>query len=350
MRATTNRKELLELLSRVKSAAATRATLPVCQSVLIKAGQGKVVMTANNLEVALSGSCKADITKKGAVCAPPKPLEVFLKTVTAEIVTLTGKGKQLKVGAGNATTTLEGYEAKDFPPVPKIRGKGIVIENLAKALKEVDYAMAQEDSRPVLQAICFAPAEGGIELAAADGFRLGVATVKVKGNLKSQVIVPAAAIGLITKLMNGETTMRQSNGNISFEGNGLTLTTKATEGTYPDYKKLIPEGGTRLTVEVEEFRDALKIVMAIEPISGIVRLQTKGRTLIVSAKNEETGTTEVKLPAQGEVKIAFNGSYLKDILARVDGKMMLWTTTPSAPGVFKQNGTTHVLMPMFAQW
>ena len=55
-----------------------------------------------------------------------------------------------------------------------------------------------------------------------------------------------------------------------------------------------------------------------------------------------------------ESKIAFNSRYLQDALAVLErGKVVMETTTPSAPGVFKpidSDDYIHVVMPMFVQW
>lgn len=351
MRMTTQRDALLELLGRVKSAVPSRSYLPVCGSVLLRAGQGKLSVTANNLEACLTGSCQATVTRGGAMCAMPQPLETFLKAVDTESIRLSTAGKrQLKVEAGNAATTLEGFEAQDFPPIPQAKGTAISISNLVKALGEVDYAICRDGSRPVLEGVCFTNTKAGMELAAADGFRLAITTVKANCPLVSQVVVPAVAVSLLRRLMPGKVTMRQGTDAISFEGEGLVLVAKPVQGNYPNYQQLIPKNGTLLVADAKALRDALKVVTAIKPANNIVRLQTRGKALIVSTKEEEKGHTEVKVAARGKAKIAFNGNYLKDLLARVDGQVTLRTKDPSTPGVVRHNGTVHVLMPLFVQW
>jgi DNA polymerase III sliding clamp (beta) subunit (PCNA family) len=72
---------------------------------------------------------------------------------------------------------------------------------------------------------------------------------------------------------------------------------------------------------------------------------------VISGKNNDTGqTTEARLPARGRAKIAFNGSYLEDLLSRSGETLELRITGPQSPGVARNNGTTHVIMPKFVQW
>ena len=356
MRATTQRGALLETLGKVKSAVAAHHNLPAVRAVLIRAGGGQLVLTGYDLEVALTASCKANVTRKGAIAVLPKTLEAFLKAVKAETVTLSLVGKtHLKVEAG-ATTTLEGFEAQGFPQVPGVRGKAVEVTGLANTLKQISYAMAKEDSRPVLNGVCFTPDGGAVLLAASDGFRLAETKVKAKRQLE-QTIVPSKAVQLIEKLMPGKVSIhRAKNGkstrypHISFVGEGLVLTVMIIQGTYPNYKQVIPKGGSLLTVDKGALKNALDVVSTTLPDNDAVRFQTRGGNLVVSTKNEEKGETEIKVPAKGKAKIAFNIHYLRDVLAKASEQLILRIRDAQTPGVVKQNGTIHVLMPMSVQW
>ena len=349
MRATTQRVALLETLGKVKSAVAVRNTLPILGAILIRAGGGQVTLTGTDLEVALTASCKANVTRQGAVAILPKMLEAFLKAVKAETVSLSLVDKNhLKIEAG-ASTTLEGYAAEDFPSMPGVKGKAVEVTGLASVLKQVSYAMARGESRPVLNGVCFTPDNGRIALAAADGFRLAETTVKAKGQLE-QVIVPSKAVCLIEKLMPSKVSIHRGEDTISFVGEGLVLTAKVVTGQYPNYRQLIPKNGSPIRLDSTALKDALDVVSITLPDNNVVRLQTRARNLIVSTKNEEKGETEAKVPARGKIRAAFDISYLKDLLAKTSGPITLRTTIAQSPGVVKHKGTIHVIMQMFVQW
>jgi DNA polymerase-3 subunit beta len=152
---------------------------------MIRAGGGQLTLTATNLEVSLTAFCKATVTRQGAIALLPKTLEAFLKAVKSETVTLSlVNNKLLRVEAG-AVTTLEGFEAQEFPEVPGVRGKAVEVRGLADALKQVSYAMAADESRPVLKGVCLTPENGTVVLCAADGFRLAETKVKAKGSYRA---------------------------------------------------------------------------------------------------------------------------------------------------------------------
>ena len=354
MRATTQKGALLETLGKVKPAVAAKNRLPIIQNILIRAGGGRLTLTGTDLEVSLTASCKASVSRQGVIAVLPKTLEAFLKTVKSETVTLSlVNGNSLRVEAG-AVTTIEGQEAKEFPDIAGVRGKPVLVTGLANGLKQISYAMAKvEGSKPVLAGVFFHPNGGNLVLAAADGHRLAETKVKANGRVE-EAVVPAKAVQLVQKLMPGKVSVHSAKPrenqrpSISFVGNGVVLTSMVIVGTYPKYEQVIPKNGSPLRVDGKVLRDALATVSITLPDNKAVRLQTVRGKLLVSTKNEGS-ETEVKVPAKGKATVAFNMAYLKDVLANTTSPIILRTTNAQSPGVVRQNGTIHVMMPMFVE-
>lgn len=351
MKCTTNRQELLSLLGKLESVAKGRHSLPVLGSILLKAEKGKITALVNDLEVILTGAVKAKIFSPGEVCVPLSLLSL-LRATKANDVTLTLKNKDtIKVEIGNVTSTLEGIDASEFPDsfVP-LKGKGVVVEDILYGLGQIAYAMAKECSRPVLNGVCLFPKKGSIELVAADGFKLGTTTLKAKGKLPSPTILPYMAVMAIQRLVKGVVTIRvhetEHTRKVSFQSDGITVCTTAITGEYPNYKQLIFKGGKSLKVDREDLAQAIKICCHDKlDKNPIIRLRSKRGALIVS--NKETKT---EIPAQGYAKYAYDGYQLMTVVSLLGKVVELRQKSPSNAGMFKSNGTTHLLMPKFVQW
>jgi len=354
MQATVKRGALLELLGKVKVAVPSRSPLPIAELILVRATKNRLELAATNLDVWLVGSCKAQVAKDGEVCLPPKLLESFLKSTKTDSVVLSNgtKGKAIaKIEAGSASALFDAGVAKDFPPRPEEDEKVGTIARLGKSLQEVAYAMAPDDSRPVLSGVCFRQARRGhLDFVAADGFRLAKTDARFKGNMAEPLIVPAPAVNVLVKLMPGDTVMKRGRASLSFASDGLELHCRAVQGTYPNYERLIPKKGAALTVRTADLKAAVKTVSStVGKDKSLIRLRSNSKGLVVSSKSDE-GETKSVIQARGKVKIAFNPKYLGDLLARSGEEMVLRTTSSSTPGVVRNNGTTHVIMPMFVQW
>ena len=356
MKAQVKRHALLETLGIVKSVVPGKSTLPILTNILLQAKDGQLTLTGTDLENALISSCKAKVEKSGAMAIPPALLESFLKQVQDESISIESKGKVVAIQAGAVRSTLPVLPAQDFPPIPKVKkGKGFMLANLEKGLKEVSYAMAKDESRPVLHGIYLSQSGNKVELAAADGFRLAITSVPGKG-LPERVILSAETVLLLLKTMKGQVEGDYQKDDeeraiLSLRQNETTLITHAVSGNFPNYQQLVPKKGKLIKVSTDSLKNALKIVMVAKPSKDKVDLRTKGQSLVVSGRNNDTEqSTESTIPVKGRGKIAFNGKFLSDILSRSGEMVELRITNPQSPGVVRQNGTIHVLMPMFNQW
>ncbi len=238
MEVSVNRKDLLGLLGKLQPVVPAKTNLPIVRNFLVKTGKHNISVSVNNLEVCVTGTVRAKIVKEGKCLLPlgilpflkassadkliladthnmkrvqkPGPSKE-VATLRDEIRELSGwssidyngvlkdeykdtpLGKKyldavanekpefetrhsynLKVSAGASNTTLPAGDVREFPPMVEVKGKGITFPNLVYTLKEVDYAMAKESNRPVLNGICFNTVKRSLELAAADGFRMAI--------------------------------------------------------------------------------------------------------------------------------------------------------------------------------
>jgi DNA polymerase-3 subunit beta len=211
-----------------------------------------------------------------------------------------------------------------------------------------------------------------LTLAAADGFRLAVRTLKLKKKVseKQEVIVPAKALSELNRLLQDQEepvqmTFNANKTQVLFRLKDVELVAQLIPGTFPDYSRLIPKDSTsKAVVEVRDFLQETKIASIFaRDGSGIVRIMFNASDngspgqMTVAARAEEIGDNTGVLDAavEGEpAKIAFNGRYLQDVLQVLDGgRVALETTGPSQPGVIRplDNDTyVHVVMPMFVQW
>src|SRR4030043_406450 len=144
MKVTVNRTRLLELVSKVKLVIPRRATLQITQTILFQASSGKLILCATDLSMSAMGACKATVAAGGKVAANTKQLESFLKAVVTDKVLLSSKGKdKLTIEAGFASATIDGYDAKDYPSLPVVKGKEARIGGLISALSHVLYSASK---------------------------------------------------------------------------------------------------------------------------------------------------------------------------------------------------------------
>lgn len=352
MKATIDRKQLVKALQEVKKTVAKRAFLPITQNVIIRSN-GNLTITSTDLENSISVAIPVENSVDGELCLNPRILLDTIKASKEKTVTIESQEQGATVSMNGTSVHLSTLKVEEFPVIPKVEGNQIIVD-LAEALDKVIHGVATEEQRPVLTGVCFTSVNGKLRIASADGFRLAIATIEAQGTIEKQIILNSRACAIIAK-MPQPITLTITDSIVKAQSGNMTLTAMVIQGTFPDYTKLIPQNSPyTLTVDASALLQAVKQCAIIaKDGSGIVRLESENDTLTVSARAEEIGTTEVKIPSKGEIKIAVNQKYLTEALTCVEGDITIETSSPSSPMVIKQIGQDsflEVIMPMFVQW
>ena len=361
----------------VGRAVALRSTLPITSNILLTSEEGRLKLSATNLEIALSCWVGAQVEEEGAITVPARLLIDFVNSLPSEKIemTLAPRSRQLKLACARNQATMSGVDADDFPPIPTVEDGGSLEldpEELHTAISQVIISAATDDSRPVLIGVNAKMEGDQLTFAATDGFRLSVRHLTLAKAVPEpmEVIIPARALAELNRLLPEETepvqmTLNSTRTQVLFRLKNVELVAQLIQGTFPDYSQIIPEDHTsKATVDVAEFlRETRTAAIFARDGSGIVRLQfTPGEDvapgkMTISARAEEIGDNLSELDAaiEGEGdKIAFNSKYLQDYLGVLaGGRVTIEMSGPSRQGVLRPVGDdsfVHVLMPMVVQW
>ena len=378
MKVSSLQENLARGLATVGRAVPVRSTLPQASHVLLETDAGRLKLVATDLTIAVTCWIGATVEEEGAITVPARLLTDFVASLPNEKIDLgvSGRAKQLHLQCARNEATIAGMDAADFPPVPSV-AEGLTLSLapgiLRRAITQVQFAAATDDTRPVLTGI-HTLAEGNVlTLAAADGFRLAVHHLPLDQDVaeKVEVIIPARALREIERLLGEddepvEMAINAARSQVLFRLKTVELVATLIQGTFPNYSQLIPQSfASRAEIDMKQFLQETRIAAIFaRDGAGIVRLQMepgegeKGvGKLTISARAEEIGDhrgdMDVKLEGEAS-KIAFNSRYLQDVLSVLETQqVVLETTNPSSPGVIRPLGDeryVHVVMPMFVQW
>lgn len=361
----------------VGRAVATRSTLPITQNILLSVEKSRLKLAATNLEMATTCWIGANVEQPGSITVPARLLIDFVNSLPNDLIeiSLPPDGRILELKSGHFQARMNGLDAADFPPIPKI-SDGITTTIEATSLREgiahVAFAAASEESRPVLTGINTEFDGEQLSLVAADGFRLAVHKTALSTPVKHNVavIIPARTLNELNRLLSEqeepvEITVSEKKSQVLFRLKDAELVSQLIQGSFPNYAQVIPQNyTTRAVVDVAQFLRVTKMSSIFaRDASGIVRLVvtpgselTPGK-LTATAQAEEVGgnVSEIDALVDGEeAKIAFNVKYLAEVLSVLhQSQVALELTTPSSPGTIRPIGVdnyVHVVMPMFVQW
>lgn len=360
-------------LSTVARAVAPRSTLPVLGNILVATDNGRLRLSATNLEMGISYWIGAKIEEQGQTTVPARTFVDLVNTLPNDTVmmNLTVRNQTLNVRCGAFNNDIRCIDAEEFPPLPPADledGIELNIEDLKSMIHQSTFAASMDDARPVLTGVLFEIEDSKVTLAAADGFRLSVRTAKLSNREARpfKAIIPARALTELARVIGSdeetvEMTLPANRSQVIFRAKDVELVSQLIDGTFPDYEGIIPNShSTRSVLSTSAFLKACKAadIFARESAHSARLRITPGSelepgTVEVSATAAETGSNETIVDAtiEGEpIEIAFNVRFLVDVLGVVDTpNVSLETSSASSPGVIKPVGRDdflHVIMPM----
>jgi DNA polymerase-3 subunit beta len=374
MKVTILQENLARGLGIVSRAVSPRSTLPVLANIMIATDEGRLRLSATNLEMGITCWIAARIEDEGSTTVPARTLADLVNTLPGEQVALTldASTQTLNVRSGSSTNDIKGIDAQEFPPTPVPDMDGAVQLNVVdfkEMIHQVAFAASTDEARPVLMGVLVVVEGDQITMAAADGFRLSVrsATLSSSAAEPINIIVPARALNELARIASdGEETISmvvpKGRGQVVFQVKDAELVSQLIDGTFPDYQQIIPRGyKSRTLVSTTALLKACKQaeIFAREG-SNVARLDIKAATgemepseVEISAISEETGKNETIVEATvdgGSVLIAFNVKYLREALEVIrTPNVALETSAANAPGVVRPVGEDdflHVIMPM----
>jgi DNA polymerase-3 subunit beta len=237
-------------------------------------------------------------------------------------------------------------------------------KTLAELIDRTRFAISTEETRYYLNGIFLHVADEELKAAATDGHRLARFTLRRPDGAEGMpdVIVPRKCVAELRKLIeealdtNVQVDLSASKVRFTLGGeNGVVLTSKLIDGTFPDYSRVIPTGNDKLLkLDPRSFFQGVDRVATIATEkTRAVKMALENDKVTLSVTSPDNGTAAEEIAAdyasQG-FEIGFNANYLKDILSQIDGDTVeLHLADAGAPTLIRQDekaAALYVLMPM----
>lgn len=374
MKVTVLQENLTRGLSTVSKAVSPRSTLPVLANILIASDEGRLRLSATNLEIGITCWIPARIDEEGSTTVPSRTFNDLVSTLPADqvMLKLDVQTQTLNVRGGTSTNDIKCIDAQEFPPLPVPDLDGAMQINsgdFREMIHQVAFAASSDEARPVLMGVLIQVDKNKLTMAAADGFRLSVRNAVLSAPVPAPVsaIIPAQALKELARVASDAEepiymVLPKGRGQVIFRVKDVEVVSQLIDGTFPDYHQIIPRSyKSRTLVSTASLLKACKQaeIFAREG-SNVARFNIKNSQgemqpseVEISATSEETGKSETIVEATvdgGGLLIAFNVKFLREALEVIrTPNVALETSAPNAPGVVKPVGEDdylHVIMPM----
>lgn len=358
--------ELMRGSQIVQTVVSPRSTLPILSNFLFETDGTQLKLSSTDLEVGVSCYIKGEIAKEGSITIPAKRFADIIKELpgSENIEIKADDTNQINIRCGKSHFVLMGLPKAEYPVLPDFPQEKTfsVAKSLLKSmLRRTAFAVSTDETRYVLNGVYLVADEGTLKLVATDGRRLAlISRDGIDKKIKHKAIIPTKAVNEVMRILSadekdGEVTIGITENQIAFRVDNITIISRLIEGTFPNYDQVIPK---KHEVQIKlNVKDALSAVRQMSLLTAdkasTVKFLFGKNVLRITASSHGLGSGEVELDiehAEPQLEIAFNPSFIIDILKNVEDSDVHFSLTNSLnPALISPAGDKSylcVVMPM----
>jgi DNA polymerase-3 subunit beta len=270
---------------------------------------------------------------------------------------------RVNVKAGKSKFNLQTLPSKDYPLLKRNNSESVSVKlsqnKLKGLLKQVDFAMAQQDIRYYLNGLLFEIQGQKLNIVGTDGHRLSFTSTKLNDSYeKKEVIIPRKTIMELIKLLEDSDEIVELeilNQQVTFKFGDIFIITKVIDGKFPDYNRVIPVGYENgFLIDRQMLLNAMQraSILSNEKYRGIrLVLSENNMQLITTNSEQEEAQEDIEILYNKEaIDIGFNVTYLIDVLNNIQFDQLSFTFKDSNSSCLvtipNNDDYKYVVMPM----
>ena len=355
-----NQKNFKKALGTVEKIVSRNPSLPILNNVLLKSENGRLKISATNLEIGINYYIGAKIEEPGEIAIPARILSDFINNLEEEKTSLVTKGNVLYISSNKYKTQILGFDTKEFPIIPKIK-ENLVSKISAISLKNALIAtfdsMALSETRPELAGVYLKLNEKAATFASTDSFRLTEKIIGSKTRMQTNFILPrntAAELVRVIGDLDTDIDIYSKDNQISFISEDFEVISRLVDGNYPDYKKVIPEKFlSKVLVGKDDLEKNTRLAGLFSSNIADIKITCTEDKITMNSKNSDKGEIQVAVESllkNEPFEISLNYQYLLDGIKKIStDKVLIEFTGIGSPLVLRpadeKRDLVYLIMP-----
>lgn len=299
-------KTLKNALDIVNHATASISTTPILENILIKVNYNNIVLTSNNLEMAIEHIVteNLDIALEWAFCVPSKIFTNYISLLSDDIVHIELlNDNSIEVKSETSQIKIKWNSATDFPLIPSVRENlvfNLKSNIIKKSIEKTLFSSAEWNIRPTLAWIYVSLDWNKARFATTDSFRLSEFKVDLENQISetfSQIIPSKTAFELKSILWDLEDVKVIAWDNqLVFVIWNTKFYSRLLNGKFPEYEGFFPNNyNTKAVVNRVDLMQALKKINLLSRENNYsIKMSFSGESGIL-IETSETQVWEAKV-------------------------------------------------------
>jgi DNA polymerase-3 subunit beta len=358
------KEQLEEALNKADKIAGKNTTLPVLSGFYFDARQNSLTIKATNLDLGISITVPVKVSEPGIVVVPAHIITSFISSLSKDrSVNVATKGQTLEIKTSSTKTSIKTLPSEDFPIIPEIGDDSafsMPARDFVSGVRSVIYAAAVGSIKPELSSISITHEGDFLVFAATDSFRLAEKKIKIKKmpHFKQILLPQKNALEIIKIFDRGEEEISISieEHQMALRANGVYLTSRIIEGTFPDYRQIIPKETKSSAVMLkQDLINSLKTSLIFSDSFNqlTLKLTPTSKKFEIESKNSAVGESVQGIEAVllgDDLSINVNHRYFTDCFQSITtDSLSLSFSGSNKPIIVRGVGDTsflYLVMPM----
>ncbi len=368
MKFSLNQQDLQKSLNYCQGVIEKRSTLPILSNVLLDVRNGKLTITATDLDlIFIHNIPNVEIIEEGKTTSSSSIMyDIVRKFSSGSKINFSNPSEnKLHLESDKSVFNLNCISASEFPLTDENFNENefsIKSKELLKILNKCKFSVSNDETRHYLSGIFLHQTEVDqkyfLTAAATDSHRMSISKIRLENKINfDQIILPKKTIFQLCTLLEdneGEVKISNIKSKIKFEINNSVLISKLIDGKFPNYVQVIPkENQKKLEIDLKSFLNSVDRVasVSLDKKDGVkFNLSKNNLNLSVNNTNSGDGKENLNVSFDHELEISFNSRYLIDVASQLDGdNIEIYLKDTGSPALIRDPAdydSIYVVMPM----
>lgn len=286
-----NRQEMLAAAQDAEKIVPFLTPLETQKCVFLSAENEMLTIAATSSEVALEHRIKATVEEEGCAVIEARLLCGMLRLLEDEAISISREGYVLTVSGQTAVYKVAISSEQDYPraeiPFPE---ETVPVIGIPAMAKRTVFAVAQEESRPVMKCVHMIFTSDGLNAVSSDSYRIAIAKGDRRSTGAVSFLMPAISLSLLAQLVTNKDQLRVgiTGKTVVFTKENFLFSARLIEGSYFDADQLMHRVQSAFIVltDAERLRSAVQSTCAVRGQQSRFCFIFLGNTLRVTHENE----------------------------------------------------------------
>jgi DNA polymerase-3 subunit beta len=320
-------------------------------------------LVGSDTDLSIETKFNAEVSENGKIVVDSRLFgEIIRKLPNDEIEIATLDSSTIEINCQKSSFNLVHMNADDYPNLPIISENTEMVTVSQSILKNMIrgtiFAIAQDETRPILTGVLFEVKDRKLNLVALDGFRMALKSEALDTDKTISAVIPGKTLSEVSKILEeseDDINITFTTNHILFDLGNTKVISRLLEGEYIKYDSILPqEFNLKVAAKRSQLLNCIEraSLMAKEGNTNLIKLSIEENDMVITS-NSQLGKVreELNIVLQGQpLQIAFNSKYLIDVFKIMEEEeIVMEFTTAISPCIVKNKETdncTYLLLPV----